>query len=388
MSGEVRDGNADLLSQPKVFKFHNISKDRILGGKKIKKDVSKQKLHLKIRASCLDDSVEKDRTHIILQKYYPIKQKSAEMNANLDEMKTGHVDCTNIQSGKASISIVSDIDNSHSKRGGLRLKNISTLLQEPRKSIHIPDTVNANHSQHQDTPLDLSKGANTGAPLGGPRKPLDLSNKTKQGVKIAPKHQNLPSSKSIQSNPIQTNDIKGSNRQQSLLLPQNLTQPLKFVMVDKKCISNTFNPQSYEAQTCTKIKQDIPLSLQNNCKTTNSVDVQEISSSSKQILSPVPNQEPIQMLFLNGQLARVLPSLDFPKDLTKCNEVKDNKQNGKTKKIDEGGHKQSKESESMIKTNETITKNGDLFCTFKNVKQIRLIREQQVRRGRQKKKLL
>ena len=68
--------------------------------------------------------------------------------------------------------------------------------------------------------------------------------------------------------------------------------------------------------------------------------------------------------------------------------MKDNKQNGKTKKIDEGGHKQSKESESMIKTNETITKNGDLFCTFKNVKQIRLIREQQVRRGRQKKKLL
>ena len=67
MSGELRDGNADLLSQPKVFKFHNISKDRILGGKKIKKDVSKQKLHLKIRASCLNDSVEKDRTHIILQ---------------------------------------------------------------------------------------------------------------------------------------------------------------------------------------------------------------------------------------------------------------------------------------------------------------------------------
>lgn len=379
MSGEVRDGNADLLSQPKVFKFHNISKDRILGGKKIKKDVSKQKLHLKIRASCLDDSVEKDRTHIILQKYYPIKQKSAEMNANLDEIKTGHVDCTNIQSGKASISIVSDIDNSHSKRGGLRLKNISTLLQEPRKSIHIPDIVNSNHSQHQDTPLDLSKRGNTGAPLGGPRKPLDLSNKPKQGVKIAPKHQNLNNSKLIQSNPIQTNDINSSNWQQSLLLPQNLTQPLKFVMVDKKCISKSLNPQSYEAQTCTKLKQDLP--LQND-------SVQEISSSSKQILSPVPNQEPIQMLFLNGQLARVLPSLDFQKDLTKCNEVKDNKQNGKTKKIDEGGHKLSKESESMIKTNETITKNGDLFCTFKNVKQIRLIREQQVRRGRQKKKIL
>ena len=213
MSGEVRDGNADLLSQPKVFKFHNISKDRILGGKKIKKDVSKQKLHLKIRASCLDDSVEKDRTHIILQKYYPIKQKSAEMNANLDEMKTGHVDFTNIQSRKASSSIVSDIDHSHSKRGGLRLKNISTLLQEPRKSIHIPDIVNANHSQHQDTPLDLSKGGNTGAPLGGPRKPLDLSNKPKQGVKIAPKHQNLNNSKSIQSNQIQTNNIIAETRQ-------------------------------------------------------------------------------------------------------------------------------------------------------------------------------
>ena len=383
MSGEVRDCNADPLSQPKVFKFHNISKDRILGGKKIKKEVSKQKLHLKIRASCLEDSVEKDRTHIILQKYIPIKQKSVEMNANLDEPKTGHVDCTNIQSDKASISIVNDIDNSHSKRGGLRLKNISTLLQEPRKSIHIPDIVDVNHSHHQDAPLDLSKGGYRTVPLGGPRKPLDLSNKPRQDVKIAPKHQILTNSSTIQ-----TNDIKGLNSQQSLLLSQNLTQPLKFVMVDKKCISKPLNPQSYEAQTCTKNKQDIllPLPSQNNFKTNNSV--KEIPSSSKQILSTVPNQEPIQMLFLNGQLARVLPSLDSPKDLTKCNEVKDNKQNGKTKKIDVGGHKQSKESESMIKTNETVTKNGDLFCTFKNVKQIRLIREQQVRRGRQKKKLL
>ena len=111
MSGEVRDCNADPLSQPKVFKFHNISKDRILGGKKIKKEVSKQKLHLKIRASCLEDSVEKDRTHIILQKYIPIKQKSVEMNANLDEPKNGHDDSTNMQSEKASISIENDIDN-------------------------------------------------------------------------------------------------------------------------------------------------------------------------------------------------------------------------------------------------------------------------------------
>ena len=75
MSGDVSSGSADLSSPPKVFKFHNISKDRILGGKKIKKDVSKQKLHLKILGNSLEDSREKERTNIILQKYIPIKHR-------------------------------------------------------------------------------------------------------------------------------------------------------------------------------------------------------------------------------------------------------------------------------------------------------------------------
>lgn len=369
MSGDVRGGKADLLSPPKVFKFHNISKDLILGGKRIKKDVSKQKLHLKIRASSLDDSdsVEKERTHIILQKYIPIKQKSVEPGAV--ETKTGHVDITNIQSDKASISVETDFKNSHSKNGGLRLKNISTLLQEPRNSIHNPDYVNVNHSHLQEAPLDLSKGGNRAAHLDGPRKPLDLRISPKKDVKIAPKHQNLTCSKFLQTN----NFLNSSNSNQI----QNPIQPLKFVMVDKKCILRPLNPQPHDAQTCTVLEN----SAHSGPEIPNTF-------SSKQIPSPIQSQEiqaPIQMLFLNGQLARVLPSLDSPKDFSKCTELKDSKKNVKTKTISEG-HKQSKESTSMIKTNETITKNGDLFCTFKNVKQIRLIREQQVRRGRQKKK--
>ena len=377
MSGEVRDCNADPLSQPKVFKFHNISKDRILGGKKIKKEVSKQKLHLKIRASCLEDSVEKDRTHIILQKYIPIKQKSVEPSADFVETKTGHVDITNIQSEKAPISVETDFKNSHSKNGGLRLKNISTLLQEPRKSIHNPDYVNVNHSHLQEAPLDLSNGGNRTAHLDSPRKPLDLRITPKQDVKIAPKYQNLTGSRFLQTNNFKLN---GSNSNQT----QNPIQPLKFVMVDKKCILRPLNPQPYDAQTCTVLE---------NVQTTHSGPKIPNTVSSKQIPSPIPSQEiqaPIQMLFLNGQLARVLPSQDSQKDFSKFTEVKDckkdSRKNVKTKTISEGSHKQSKESTSMIKTNETITKNGDLFCTFKNVKQIRLIREQQVRRGRQKKK--
>ena len=380
MSGEVRGGKADLLSPPKVFKFHNISKDLILGGKRIKKDVSKQKLHLKIRASSIDDSdsVEKERTHIILQKYIPIKQKSLESSADFVETKTGHVDITNIQSEKASISVETDFKNSHSKNGGLRLKNISTLLQEPRNSIHNPDYVNVNHSHLQEAPLDLSNGGSRAGHLDGPRKPLDLRISPKQDVKIAPKPQNLNCSKFLH----QTNNIKlnGSMSNQT----QNPIQPLKFVMVDKKCILRPLNPKPYDAQTCTVL---------DNFQTTHSGPEIPNSFSPKQTPSPSQSQEiqaPIQMLFLNGQLARVLPSLDSPKDFSKCTEVKDSKKESrksvKTKTISEGSHKQSKESTSMIKTNETITKNGDLFCTFKNVKQIRLIREQQVRRGRQKKK--
>ena len=388
MSGDVSGGSADLLSPPKVFKFHNISKDRILGGKKIKKDVSKQKLHLKILASSLEDSREKERTNIILQKYIPIKQKSVETkSADFVETKTCHSDIANTQSEKASISVETDLKNSQSKSGGLRLKNISTLLQEPRKSIHIPDVVNVNHSHHQEAPLDLSKGGNKTEILGGTRKPLDLSTKPKQDVHIAPKHKNLTNSEFIQTN----NFSNCSNNKEPSSQTQNPIRPIKFVMVDKKCILRPLNPQPYDAQTCTKMNRDGPLScsLLDNGQTNHSDEKIPPACSSNQISTPIPNKEiqaPIQMLFLNGQLARVLPSSDSSKTLSKCNQVKDNKKHEKAKTISGRSHNLSKESESMIKTNETVTKNGDLFCTFKNVKQIRLIREQQVRRGRQKKK--
>ena len=391
MSGDVSSGSADLSSPPKVFKFHNISKDRILGGKKIKKDVSKQKLHLKILASSLEDSREKERTNIILQKYIPIKQKSVETkSADFVETKTCHSHIAIAQSEKASISVETDLKNSHTKSGGLRLKNISTLLQEPRKSIHIPDVVNVNHSHHQEAPLDLSKRGNRTAQVGGPRKPLDLSAKPKHDVRVAPapKHQNLTNSEFIQTNNL---NLNGSNNKEPSSQTQNPIRPIKFVMVDKKCILRPLNPQSYDAQTCTQLKRDGPLSfsLLDNGHTNHADEKIAPESSSSQITTPIPNKEiqaPIQMLFLNGQLARVLPSSDSSKNLSKCNQVKDNKKHEKTKTIYGGSHNISKESESMIKTNETVTKNGDLFCTFKNVKQIRLIREQQVRRGRNKKK--
>ena len=43
-------------------------------------------------------------------------------------------------------------------------------------------------------------------------------------------------------------------------------------------------------------------------------------------------------------------------------------------------------TELMVKTNETVTKNGDLFCTFKNVKHMKMLKEQQSRRTSKKSK--
>jgi len=129
----------------------------------------------------------------------------------------------------------------------------------------------------------------------------------------------------------------------------------------------------------------------------------------------VTKQIPIQMLFYNGNLVQVLPgkqqSLEptnktgsLPTNLqqTKSCSLPSNVQVRKSgkevflskkdfeaslvpapsvKKVKEDG---KKSSESMIKTNEKITKNGDLFCTFKNVKHMKFLKEQQAKKYRLK----
>ena len=394
MSSDVNtNANTDLTTPPKVFKFHNISKDRILGGKKMKRDVSKHKLQLQVRANSLEDSPEKDETHLILQKYIPIKQKFEGINTSFVETKTCSVNITNLQPRKYKGP--EDTGNEkEQQRGGLRLKNISSLLQEPRRSIYNHDVVNLNNSDNQEAPLDLSKRGNQDI-LPGPGNPLDLSIKPKQDVKIAPKPQ------SLSNNHIHTNAINGSNINQSSYPAQNSVQPLKFVMIDNKFIFKPLHPQQ---PSCTISKEENPLSsLVANRSQSNYIGQQispSTSTASKiavQVQSPSiaspsqesQSQEPIQMLFLNGHLARVLPRLDCQSDILNRKDEK----NDKTKNLSDGNNtiskdckKHMKKSENMIKTNETITKNGDLFCTFKNIKQIRLNREQQSRRSRQKKK--
>ena len=46
--------------------------------------------------------------------------------------------------------------------------------------------------------------------------------------------------------------------------------------------------------------------------------------------------------------------------------------------------KKGTDPDLMVKTNETVTKNGDLFCTFKNVKHIKMLKEQQSRKTQKK----
>ena len=103
------------------------------------------------------------------------------------------------------------------------------------------------------------------------------------------------------------------------------------------------------------------------------------------------------MLFYNGNLVQVLPQKMIANN---ANAHHKNKLENVHKTNVRGGKKdaginqvalirqhgeEKRRNESMIKTNETVTKNGDLFCTFKNVKQMKLLKQQQSRKVRQKK---
>ena len=209
------------------------------------------------------------------------------------------------------------------KERGLRLVNINNLLSDPCNKF--TDSSNE-QTEMQDQPLDLSrKSTECNNPTQATQLPLDLTLK----------------SDSIAAPPQQ--------------------QPIQFLLLDKSIIKLV--PISHSSSN-----------VNNPTGTSNPT----INTSTNLLQSRSPIQ--LQTLPTNSRQSKISMSNGTDHNPNSVNDEKPRKQNALNKKS-----VSRKSTESMVKTNETITKNGSLFCTFKNVKHMNLLREQQAKKSSRKK---
>ena len=64
----------DTAARAKIWKIHNVSKDAILGGRRVRREAggARRRLHTQHRG---EEEPSGKRTQMILKKYIPIKQK-------------------------------------------------------------------------------------------------------------------------------------------------------------------------------------------------------------------------------------------------------------------------------------------------------------------------
>ena len=433
---------ADTAARAKIWKIHNVSKDAILGGRRVRREAggARRRLHTQQREE--EPSVQ--RTQMILKKYIPIKQKFCVPPPSVgSETKTSpeHHPAHPLHPAPPPPECPGKILSDESSlnpglKGGLRLRNISALLKEPDKDI-------------QDSPLDLSRKCVEDAASSSSSSsfPLDLSLRSDQDTRVpCPAPPTLPA-------PAPSSEVtstSGGCPHQAPVQP-----PVQFVILDSKSILRhpplnphnmviraksvtetnlprrpTLSPPSSSVPPVlnTKLAEDktvlscSPLLLHHpspissvvpspgassssssSPSSSSSSPVASMSTVSPSIVNlksdpdPGSSQVPIQMLFYNGNLVQVLPQ---KMNANNANAHHKNKLENVHKTNVRGGKKdaginqvalirqhgeEKRRNESMIKTNETVTKNGDLFCTFKNVKQMKLLKQQQSRKVRQKK---
>ena len=102
------------------------------------------------------------------------------------------------------------------------------------------------------------------------------------------------------------------------------------------------------------------------------------------------------MVFSDGRLVQVIPRNTGKQERisdgkerkhsasSSYSEVKLRKHPNQNELKHQAKKKKVTDPDLMVKTNETVTKNGDLFCTFKNVKHIKMMKEQQSRKTQKK----
>jgi len=260
----------------KIFKFHEVSKERFLYKKKKRRTKKPLPVDLSKQFEQNIDDPRSQKTQEILKKYIPIKQK---------------------------VEVRSDEGCHENRESGLRLVNIGKLLQEP---------------QFQDKPLDLSKKTNgessidehdDDSPQCNNNNPLDLRIKT--------------GSDSAESSP-------------ESLISSSSASPPRFIMIQNN-----------------NIVQFVPVSSVSTTKADPSVNDDKDTSET----SGVKPESSIQMVFKDGNFDHIIP--------TDESRVK-NQVSSSSKSVKRGSRPRSREITNMMKMNQTITKSGALFCTFKN----------------------
>ena len=336
MNQDVNEEQVISVSSKRIFKFHNVNRDKIFGNRKTKREESRKK---SLTSSLsIEEEYKKKKAQMIFEQFVPIKQKSPE---NKGER-------------------------------GLRLVNIASLQEHPEKCP----------ASEQESPLDLSNKS-----AGGPEVPLDLSLSSKTETKDQTGGQSDPSRLDLGQSDTATKSQPQSNNLQFLLLKNICSTPSNsFLNVTPSADSShslvlpshvgSSVPRRDQAR---EIKREAPV---------------EASQSTKPPKLPVPAHQPLQMVLSSGRVVSLLPgnTLKLKQErISDSNTSSYSKVNLKTDRNQnevklQPRNKKAAGTELMVKTNETVTKNGDLFCTFKNVKHMKMLKEQQSRRTSKKSK--
>jgi len=350
MNQDVNVAPEHSVGSKRVFKFHNVNQDNIFGARRNRREENKGKII--ISSPSIEEQLRRRKAQQILQQFVPIKQKSVENKAILAPVQP------------RIISARSKEARRESELGGLRLVNIASL-QEPSENVCLHQS-----KFQQESPLDLSNKERPGqARCEGP---LDLSTKPegRNVGDVTSLEPGEPSSPPPSSNqPIQLvllknvpttttssflNLLPSTVPPRGLIIPNNL--PASRPHLREKQRSERDDHLKAEISDCGKIKKE---------------------------------QQSLQMVFSDGRLVQVLPrktgkqerisdgkerkhsaSSSYSEEVKLRKDPNQNEVKHQTKK------KKATDPDLMVKTNETVTKNGDLFCTFKNVKHIKMMKEQ------------
>lgn len=362
MNQDVNVLHDHSAASKRVFKFHNVNQDNIFAGRRNRREENKKAIIM----SCpsIEEQMRRRKAEQILQQFVPIKQKSVENKGILAPVQT------------QIISAGSKEDRRDSEPGGLRLVNIASLQEpsdlgksEKSPNICLPQSSSIPNRFQQESPLDLSN-------KDGCEGPLDLTTK--------PEGKNIRPALSVED--------KASPEPSSPPPPPSSNQPIHFLLlknVPGKPTNSFLNLQPSSFSPSGVIRQ-------NNLREKQCSELEdhlklEISESGK-----IKKQQSIQMVLSDGRVVEVLPRKTGGKDRisdgregkhsSSYSGVKLRKDPNQNEVKQPVKKKKGSGPDLMVKTNETVTKNGDLFCTFKNVKHIKMLKEQQSRKTQKKSK--
>ena len=112
------------VASKRVFKFHNVNQDNIFGGRRNRREETKNKIIMS--SPSIEEQLRRRKTQQILQQFVPIKQKCVENKAILAPVQPQIISARCKEARRES-----------EPGGGLRLVNIASLQEppDPAKSV-------------------------------------------------------------------------------------------------------------------------------------------------------------------------------------------------------------------------------------------------------------